>query len=71
MALTTGEAIKLLTKAGFTEMNQVGSHRKFGKGEHRFTVVYHRSPKETMCRTSEKKLHNLLNKLKGENNNQQ
>lgn len=63
MALTTGEAIKLFTQAGFTELNQVGSHRKFGKGDFRFTIIYHRSPKEELCRTSEKKLRNLLKQV--------
>lgn len=61
--MTTGQAIKLLTDAGFTELNQVGSHKKFGKGNHRFTIVYHNSPKEPFNRTAEKKLRNLLKQV--------
>jgi predicted RNA binding protein YcfA (HicA-like mRNA interferase family) len=42
------EAFKLLKKAGFIELNQVGSHRKFGKDEKRITIVIHRSEKEEL-----------------------
>lgn len=61
MPITVGDAIKRLEKAGFTATNQVGSHRKFCKGDCRFIIVIHRSPKETLCPKQLKRLNNLLN----------
>ena len=69
--ITVGEAIKLLQEAGFTELNQVGSHKKFGKGVYRFTIVYHRSPKEELHKPTQKKLNNLLKQVKDESANKQ
>lgn len=59
--MEVGDAIKQLLKAGFTELNQVGSHKKFGREGKRITLVYHRSPKERLNRKTEKELKNLLN----------
>lgn len=63
--MTTGEAIKLLIDNGFKELNQVGSHRKFGKtvGTEilRITIVYHKSDKESIHKKAEKQIKNLLN----------
>lgn len=60
MAKTTGEAMKLLIEAGFIEVNQVGSHKKFKRGSECITIVYHRSPKEILHPKAEKQLKKLL-----------
>lgn len=61
--MTVGEAIKLLENAGFIEMNHKGSHKKFGKGGKRMTIVMHSSPKEEMNRKGVKELKELLNEI--------
>ncbi len=58
--MEAGDAIKQLLKAGFVELNQVGSHRKFGKGDKRITIVWHRSPKERLHPKAIKQLKELL-----------
>lgn len=61
--MSNKEAIKLLTAHGFKEVNQVGSHKKFKKGNQMFTIVYHKSLKETLCKKQEKSLKTLLKLL--------
>lgn len=62
--MTTGDAIKLLTQNGFQEVNQKGSHKKFAKGDLRFTLIYHSSPKETLTRIAVKTLNKILEQSK-------
>jgi predicted RNA binding protein YcfA (HicA-like mRNA interferase family) len=59
--MTTGEGIKLLEKNGFTEVNQVGSHKKFKRNNDTITIVYHRSPKEDLHPKTVKLLKKLIN----------
>ncbi len=61
--ITVGEAIKELINKGFVELNWVGSHRKFGKGDKRITIVYHKSPKEELHPKTKKQLQKLLTDL--------
>lgn len=58
--MTVKEAIKLLTEKGFVQLNQVGSHKKFGKDNKRITIVFHRSYKEELSRKAKKDLLKLL-----------
>ena len=58
--MTVGEAIKELKNNGFTELNQVGSHIKFGKEDKRITIVKHKSDKEEMNRKGVKQLKELI-----------
>lgn len=58
--MTVGEAIKLLENNGFRELNQVGSHKKFGKDEKRITIVMHKSPKERLHPRTVKELNTVI-----------
>lgn len=60
MSITVGKAIKELESRGFQFLNQVGSHRKYGKGSERVTLVFHSSPKEILHKKTEKELKTLL-----------
>ena len=60
--MEAGEAIKKLLKAGFTELSQTGSHKKFGREKERITIVFHKSPKERLHIKTAKQVHKLLDK---------
>lgn len=66
MPLSSGDAVKLLLRAGFHEINQVGSHRKFGKGMYRITVVYHGNKKESLSRGVEKGILKILKEIRND-----
>ena len=58
--MTVKEAIKMLEINGFTRLNQVGSHIKYGKDQKRYTIVLHKSTKETLCPKAIKNLKLIL-----------
>lgn len=60
--MTVGEAIKILLKNDFVFLNQVGSHKKYGRGSERITIVFHKSPKEIVHSRTEKQINTLCKK---------
>lgn len=46
--MKVGEAIKLLLKADYVFINQVGSHKKYKKGEQSITIPYHAKDSEEL-----------------------
>ncbi len=59
--MTVGEAIKQLKNNNFIELNQVGSHIKFGRNDDRITIVKHKSDKEELNVKTIKELKKLIN----------
>ncbi len=59
--MTVGEAIKQLKKNNFIELNQIGSHIKFGRNNDRITIVKHKSDKEELNIKTVKDLKKLIN----------
>jgi predicted RNA binding protein YcfA (HicA-like mRNA interferase family) len=58
--MTVGEATKKLLKLGYIQLNQVGSHIKFGKDNDRITLLKRKSDKELVNPAIVKKINSLI-----------
>lgn len=60
MPTTTGEAIRYLEDNGFSLLRQKGSHRCYGNGNLRITIMYYNSNKHLICPRKNKEVNNIV-----------